>query len=115
MHSDLDDAAGAALLPTTSLLEDPLARALDGRTLPPATRPVATRSGAARDEVLRVGTGAAHLQHGLALGSDGIRYHLQQFRCISLRSAAVHCVRGTVYQPECAGFRNWSTVKRILS
>jgi hypothetical protein len=64
---------------------------------------------------LRIGTGAAHLEHGFELGSDGIRYGLQRFRCISLRSAALQCVSGTVYQPKYAGFRNWSIVKRILS
>jgi hypothetical protein len=42
---------------------------------------------------LRIGTGAAHLEHGFELGSDGIRYGLQRFRCVSLRSAALHCVR----------------------
>jgi len=54
-------------------------------------------------------------QRRLELGSDGIRYHLQRFRCISLRSAAVDSVPDAVYQPKCAGFRNWSIVKRMLS
>jgi hypothetical protein len=63
---------------------------------------------------LRIGPGPAHLKRRFKLGSDGIRYHLQRFGCISLRSAALHCVPGTLYQPKCSGFRNWSTVKRIL-
>ena len=42
---------------------------------------------------LRVGTGAAQRQRVLELGSDGIRYGLQRFRCISLRSAALQCAR----------------------
>jgi len=42
---------------------------------------------------LRVGPRAAQRQHNLELGLDGIRYGLQRFSCISLRSAAVHCVR----------------------
>jgi len=64
---------------------------------------------------LRVGPGSAQRQHVLELGSDGIRYGLQRFRCISLHLAALHCVPGTVYQPKCSGFRNWSIVKRMLS
>ena len=63
---------------------------------------------------LGIGAGAAQRQRGLEFDSDGIRYHLQRFRCVSLHSAALHCVPGTIYQPKCAGFRNWSTVKRIL-
>ena len=63
---------------------------------------------------LGVSAGAARLKRGLELGSHGIRYHLQRFGCISLRSAAVHCFPGTLYQPKCTRFRNWSTVKRIL-
>jgi hypothetical protein len=65
-------------------------------------------------QCLRIGPGPAQLERGFELGSDGIRYGLQRFRCISLHSAALHCVPGTVYQPKCAGFRNWSIVKRIL-
>ena len=64
---------------------------------------------------LRIGTRLAQCQRGLKLGSDGIRYALQRFRCISLHSAALHCVPGTIYQPKCTRFRNWSTIKRILS
>jgi hypothetical protein len=45
---------------------------------------------------LRVGPGATQRQCGLKLGSDGIRYGLKRFGCISLRSAAVHCVPGTI-------------------
>ena len=63
---------------------------------------------------LGVGARTAQRQRGLKLGSDGIRYGLQRFRCISLHSAALHCVPGTIYQSKCAGFRNWSAVKRIL-
>jgi hypothetical protein len=63
---------------------------------------------------LCIGAGPAHLEHGFELGSDGIRYGLQRFRSVSLHSAALHCVPGTIYQPKCTGFRNWSTVKRIL-
>jgi len=40
---------------------------------------------------LGVGARAAQRKHGFELGSDGIRYHLQRFRCISLHSAALHC------------------------
>jgi hypothetical protein len=42
---------------------------------------------------LRVRPGAAQRQRGLELGSDGIRYGLQRFRCISLRSAALQRAR----------------------
>ena len=63
---------------------------------------------------LRIGAGPAQRQRGLELGSDGIRYGLQRRRCVSLHSAALHCVPGTIYQPKCTRFRNWSTVKRIL-
>jgi hypothetical protein len=38
---------------------------------------------------LRVGAGAAQRQRGLELGNDGIRYGLQRFGCISLRSTVV--------------------------
>jgi len=64
---------------------------------------------------LRVGAEAVQRQRGLELDSDGIRYHLQRFRCVSLHSAALQRVPGTVYQPKCSGFRNWSIVERILS
>ena len=63
---------------------------------------------------LGVGAGAAQRKHDFELGNDGIRYGLQRFRCISLRSAMLHCVPGTIYQPKCTRFRNWSIVKRIL-
>jgi hypothetical protein len=49
--------------------------------------------------MLRIRTGPTQRERVLELGSDGIRYGLQRFRVISLRSAAVHCVPGTVYQP----------------
>ncbi|HEX2689177.1 MAG TPA: hypothetical protein VHN14_21290 [Kofleriaceae bacterium] len=42
---------------------------------------------------LRIGPGAAQRQCRLERLSDGIRYGLQRFRCISLRSAALHCAR----------------------
>jgi hypothetical protein len=42
---------------------------------------------------LRIGPQAAQGQRGYELGSDGIRYGLQRFRCVSLHSAALHCVR----------------------
>jgi hypothetical protein len=42
---------------------------------------------------LRVRPGAAQHQRGLELGSDGIRYGLQRFRCVSLHSAALRCAR----------------------
>jgi hypothetical protein len=64
---------------------------------------------------LRIGAGPAQRQRGLELGSDVIRYDLQRFRYVSLHSAALHCVPGTIYQPKRSGFPNWSIVKRILS
>jgi hypothetical protein len=42
---------------------------------------------------LRRGAGAAQRQRGLELGSNGIRYGLQRFRCVSLHSAALQCAR----------------------
>jgi hypothetical protein len=42
---------------------------------------------------LRIGACPAQGQGGLEFGSDGIRYHLQRFRCVSLHSAALHCAR----------------------
>jgi hypothetical protein len=42
---------------------------------------------------LRVGAGLPQRQRGLELRSDGIRYGLQRFRCISLHSAALQCAR----------------------
>ncbi len=42
---------------------------------------------------LRVGPGPAQCQRGLKRGSNGIRYGLQRFRCVSLHSAALHCAR----------------------
>jgi hypothetical protein len=62
---------------------------------------------------LRIGPGPAQRQHGLERRSDGIRYYLQRFRCISLHSAALHCVPGTVDQPKCSRLRHWSVVERI--
>jgi hypothetical protein len=45
---------------------------------------------------LRIGAGATQRQRRLELGSDGIHYGLQRFRCISLHSAALHCARRTI-------------------
>jgi hypothetical protein len=42
---------------------------------------------------LRVGARTAQRQRGFELGSDGIRYGLERFRCVSLHSAALHCTR----------------------
>jgi hypothetical protein len=47
----------------------------------------------ARRRALRVRPGTAQRQRGLELGSDGIRYHLQRFRCVSLHSATLRCAR----------------------
>jgi hypothetical protein len=44
---------------------------------------------------LRGGPGPAQRQRGLELGSDGIRYGLQRFRCISLHSAALDTLSTT--------------------
>jgi len=64
---------------------------------------------------LRIGAGPAQRQRGLKRRSDGIRVGLQRFRCISLRSAALHGGPSTVYQPKCVGFRNRSIVERRCS
>jgi hypothetical protein len=42
---------------------------------------------------LRIRARAAQRQRGLELSCDGISYYLQRFRCVSLHSAALHCVR----------------------
>jgi hypothetical protein len=42
---------------------------------------------------LRICSGAVEREHGFELDSDGIRYGLQRFRCVSLHSAALHCAR----------------------
>jgi hypothetical protein len=42
---------------------------------------------------LRIGACPAQGQRGLELGSNGIRYGLQRFRCVSLHSAALQCAR----------------------
>jgi hypothetical protein len=44
----------------------------------------------------RIGSGPAQRQRRFELGRDGIRYGLQRFRCISLRSAALHGARRTI-------------------
>jgi hypothetical protein len=60
----------------------------------------------------RVTARPSQRQRGLELGSDGIRYGLQRFRCISLRSAALHCARRTIDYAKSARFRVWSVVER---
>jgi hypothetical protein len=42
---------------------------------------------------LGVSAGPAQGQRVLEFGSDGIRYGLQRFRCVSLHSAALHFAR----------------------
>ena len=63
----------------------------------------------------RISPGTAQRERPLKLGSDGIRDGLQRFRCISLRSAALHGARGTIDKAKCAGFHDQSVVERIVS
>lgn len=82
---------------------------------PAATTCYSSSSSSIRGSARRNAFGSAPAQRRLKLSSDGIRDGLQRFRCISLRSAALHGVRGTLDEAKCTGFHDRSVVERIVS